>query len=281
MAKFNFNIRLFFAILFFASTALSAQTLKLQSIPTDKLQVGFSFEKPFYASTLTTSGLNGNYQLTMNLPLTEKINLVWDIPFINNSYEIDYGFGKYSYHKSGIGNIFIGTQMKTGSAFDTKSVFTFGLFLPSANEETALFGMLVDYYDIQKYIPNSFGIYFNYAYHKIKDEGFSYGLELGPDLLIPTKGEYSEDEFLIHYGIITGYQIQKLELNIEFIGFMMISEHVENFGDRFMNMLDFGVQWKAAYVIPKIFYMIYLKQDMRNMVDGTLGIGVTVPIKIK
>ncbi len=280
MEKNNFNIKLFFAVLFFVSTALSAQTLKLQSIPSDKLQVGFSFEKPFYASSINTSALNGNYQLSANLPLSDKINLVFNFPYINTNYQVDYGFGKFDYNKSGIGNIFIGAQMKAGSQTEVKSFFTFGIFLPSADEQVSLNGFLSSYYDFQKYIPNSLGFYFNYAYHKLNAEGFSYGLELGPDLLIPTKGDNTEDEFLMHYGIISGYQINKLALNIEFVGVMMISEKIDNFSDRFVNMLNFGVQWKETAVIPRIYYMIYLRQEMRQMIDGTLGIGVIVPISI-
>jgi len=204
--------------------------------------------------------------------------MIGSVPFISTKYEIDYGLIKYKYDKSGFGNIFIGAQTNPGIMDNGKSIISFGLFLPTAEEQIAYNGLYINYYDIQKYIPNSLGLYFNYAYFKVNNEGFNYGLEVGPNVLIPTEGKNSEAELFIHYGVNAGYQVNKLLFNAEFFGIAIISQQVDNFGDRLINLLGFGAQWKESRITPKIFYRIYLREEMRNVIDGVLGVGVTVSI---
>ena len=277
MGNNSLKTKSFYLLMFLMLDILSAQTLKLEDIPGDKLQFGFVFEKPFYALDRNLSTLSGEYQLSVNIPLSSKLNIIGKIPFINTSFDVDYGFDHFSYSRNGLGNIFIGLQTKPVVMESQRSIVTFGLFLPTADKEASYYGFSTDYYGIQKFVPNSFGIYFNYAYHKIKDEGFNYGFEIGPNVFIATE-EGSGTELFMHYGVNTGYQINKLLLNIELLGIAIVSENIEEFGDRFVHTLDFGAQWKEIMVTPKIYYKIYLKEKLRESVDGVLGIGVSVSI---
>ncbi len=269
---------LFSLILFVSLDILSAQTINSQIIPDNKMQFGLSFDKPFYSNSFDMSALSGVYQLYFNIPVSSKLNIMGNVPYISTKYEIDYGFTKYKFDKSGFGNIFIGAQTNPGITANSKSIVSFGLFLPTAEEKAAYSGLYVNYYDIQKYIPNSLGLYFNYAYLKVNNEGFNYGFEVGPNVLIPTEGKNSEAELFIHYGVNAGYQVNKLLFNVEFFGIAIISQQVDNFGDRLINLLGLGAQWKESRITPKIFYRIYLRDEMRNIIDGVLGIGVTVSI---
>jgi hypothetical protein len=277
MGYINLKKILFIFILLATPGMLSAQTLNLQTIPSDKKQFGFIFNKAFFSNNTNMSTLSGVYQLYVNIPVSSKLNIIGNIPYINTSYDIDYGFGRFSFSEHGFGNIFIGMQTRPNIMENQRSIFTFGLFLPTAAEQASANGLLADYYYFSKYIPNSIGVYFNYAYHHISAEGFNYGLELGPNLLIGTKSN-SETELFAHYGASFGYQINKLLLNMEVIGIAIISEDVDNFGDRFVNMINIGAQWRETTVTPKIFYEIYLRDEIRHNVDGVLGIGVNVSI---
>lgn len=270
---------LLYLIIFLLSNIISAQTLDLQTIPSNKMQYGFSFNKPFISGNANMTFLSGNYSLSLNIPVSSKLNIIGKIPFVNTSYEYDYFFGKYSYSENGFGNIFVGLQTNSQIVNNEKSVFSFGFYLPTASETFSFYGALTDYYYYSEYIPNTFSFYFNYAFHKLNAQGFNYGLEIGPNLLIPTKKNNSEAELLAHYGILTGYQINKLLLNVEFTGIAIITEDIENFGDRFVNMVNIGAQWKESVVTPKIFYKIYLRSEIRHNIDGILSIGVNVSIK--
>ena len=276
MRNISLKTKSFYLLLFLMFDVVSAQTLNMEDIPTDNIQFGFSFDKPFYAIDRGSSTLSGVYQLSANIPLSSKLNLIGKIPFINTSFSFDYGFGQFSYSESGLGNIFIGLQTRPFMESQS-SVFTFGLFLPTADERAASQGWAADYYGIQKYTPNSFGLYFNYAFLKMNGEGFNYGLEIGPNIVIPTE-KGLKTELLMHYGINTGYQISRLLINVELLGVAIISEDVEDFRDRFVHTLDFGAQWKGTIVTPKVYYKIYLRKEFSASVDGVLGIGLNVAI---
>ncbi len=179
---------LLYLIIFLIIDTVSAQTLNFQTIPTDKMQFGFSFDKPFYSHSINPSTLSGVYQLSLNIPVSSKLNIIGEVPFIINSYEADYGFYNYKYDENGFGNIFIGFQTNR-NPFETKrSIVTFGLYLPTADEKAAFNGLSADYYNLQKFFPHYFGIYFNYAFHDLNPEGFNFGLEAGPNIIFPTEG---------------------------------------------------------------------------------------------
>ena len=143
---------------------------------------------------------SGVYQLYSSIPISSRLNIIWNIPYINTSYDINYGYSQQSVSEGDIGNIFVGLQTKPKIIENQISIFSFGLFIPTCTEYPALNGILADYYYFNKYLPNTFGLYFNYAYHHINNTGFSYGIELGPNLLIPTKDNNSNTDLYVHYG---------------------------------------------------------------------------------
>ena len=278
MGNINRKGNLFLLIMFIAIDVLSAQTLDFQTIPNNKKQFGFSFKKAFYSTNRNTTTLSGVYELSANIPLSSKLNIIGNIPYINTSYDIDYGFGQYSYSESFLGNIFIGLQTKPQIMENRISSFTFGLLLPTTSERAALSGALSDYYYYPTYFQSRIGLYFNYAYHYINTEGLNYGLELGPNLLVATEIN-SATELFVHYGITGGYQINKLLLNVEVIGFASITSDVKNFDDRFINMFNIGAHWMGKTLTPIIFYKVYLRNEIRHNIDGVLSLGVNVLIE--
>lgn len=278
MGKSTFRIIFMISTTLLIFNTLCAQTFDLQSIPSDKKQFGVSYNRPFYKNSFDISTFSGVYQLSMNIPVSSKLNIIGNIPFIATSYSINYGYGEYNYSENGLGNIFIGMQTNIKPIDNKKSIFTFGLYVPTASEKAAFNGAIADYYYMSKYNPNSLGIYFNYAFHKLNAEGLKYGFEIGPNLMIPTKGNGAETEFLAHYGIIGGYQIKQITLSLEFVGVVIISEDIQKFEDRFVNMLNIGAQWDGGIVKPMIYYKYYLRKEIRQTIDGVLGIGVNVVI---
>ena len=255
-----------------------AQTLNLQMIPREKKQFGFSFDRQIYDSDISLSTLSGVYQLYVNLPVSAKFNIIGNLPFVNTSYEVDYGFGKYNYDKNGLGNLFIGMQTNPEIIDNKRSIITFGIFLPTADEKASSGGVLTNYYDIQKYFANTLGLYFNYAYQHINRNGINFGLEIGPNIIIPTKDEGSETEAFLHYGVGLGYQIEKILVSAEFLGIGIVTQDVDNFEDRLIHSLNFGGQWKGETITPKIYYRIYLKEEFRKTIDGVWGFGINISI---
>lgn len=267
-----------YLLIFSMSSIISAQSLNFKTIPSDKAQFDARFEKPFFSSLTSLSTLSGVYQFSLNIPISSKLNLISDIPYMYSNYKIVNSYRNTELTQNGFGNIFIGVQTNQPTINGRKSTVSFGVFLPTAEKKLGFNGLFTNYYDFQKYTLNSWGFIFNYAYYKFSNNGLYYGLEVGPNISIQTIAKRTLTDIFMHYGINVGYKIDKLLLNVEFLGIAIITEDTNNFGDRFVNLLDFGAQWKGTSLTPKLFYKIYLKNDMRDIVDGILGVGISVSI---
>jgi len=256
-----------------------AQTFNLQSIPTNKSNFSLRFIHPKMKTITDLSTFSGVYEFSLNIPVSSKLNFVSSIPYITANYELDYGFFKHKFDEGGAGNIFIGLQTNKEEINEKKSIVSFGLFLPSADENISLFGVYSDYCNFGKYFPNVLTLYFNYAYHNLKPNGFRFGIEVSPNILIPTKDTGMESELYLRYGISTGYKAQQFLFNLELLGIAIISEDIETFEDRFVHSLNFGSAWIVDNIVPKIFYKIYLKDEISEIIDGVLGIGISISTK--
>ncbi|MBI3189495.1 MAG: hypothetical protein HYZ33_02485 [Ignavibacteriales bacterium] len=269
-----------FTVLFFVvNTIVLAQTFDFHDIPTDNPVIGIGFDKPFFSDKITSSSSSGVYHLRGNIPITPTLNLLLEIPYTVASYEQDYWFGKIKFDNNGLGNLVAAFQIKPESTATRMSFYTIGMVLPTGQKDAAPFGVLTNMYLFQQYLPNSMGFYFNYAYHNINPEGFAFGLELGPNFIIPTKGTNSELELFAHYGMQGGYNIHDFFFNIELLGIATLTSDVRDFSDRFSHSLTFGTQWKISAVTPELYYRIFVEEDTRKIIDGVLGLGISVSLK--
>ncbi len=270
--------KLFFLILLvgLSSGYLNSQTYNLQTIPTNKTLAGLVFEKPFYGMELEPSFLSGNYKLNFSVPVSDKINVMAILPFSVISYEYGYGTFKVEENETGVGNIFLGIQTKPRVNEISNSYYTAGIYLPTAEKKTALTGIFTNYYDLQGFTPDALGFYGNYAYHRIEEEGPSFGIEVGPNLIIGVGDFNSETDFYVHYGTGAGYTYKRFAINFELLGLLLLTSDTEKFEDRFIHMVNLGAQWKGDVFMPKIFYRIYLRDELKESVDGVLGVGISV-----
>ncbi len=262
-------------LLFFLSNILSAQTFDMQSLPSDQSQLGLRFLRPYFDSDRGLSTFSGVYELTANMPVTSNWNILTSIPYITTSINKDYGFFKYKFDESGIGNIFIGMQRNPETIDSKRSVLTFGLFLPTADEKAATSGTSANFLELQKYVPKLFTLYFNYAYHSINENGFRFGIEFGPHFMIPTE-KGGDSEIYLHYGIAPGIKVNKFLFNLELLGIMVLTESPDDFADRFIHAINFGVAWTGNSVVPKVFYKKYLKEFLSDSIIGVLGVEVSI-----
>ncbi len=256
--------------------SINAQTLDMQAIPANKVQIGLNYDKGFYSDRYDFSTSSGIIGLSLNIPVSSKFNLISYIPFINSSYKINNYYGPALRHESGLGNIFIGLQSNKLPVNNKRSIVTFGVYLPTVWEDAGYLGSFANYYYSQQFSQSMVGIYFNYAYHKIVDEGFSWGLELGPNFYISTDRRYRKTNLTIHYGLGAGYSFSDISLRGEFVGMGLLTGSPNTFGDMFAHLLDLGAQWNGTVLKPKIFYRIYLSDNFKYFINGGLGVGVSV-----
>lgn len=279
----GFNLLLLGSLFVLTIGSVPAQTLDLQQLPNDKIQLGVNVQKPFFHNYYSSTTWNATYRLFVNFPVNPKTNLLINIPFINNNYTHIFSQGYYpafyipANEEKGFGNIFIGIQTNRPLVDNKRSVYTFGVYLPTASESASYTGSYSDYYYLPFYIPHIVGGYFNYSYHRTNVEGLNYGLELGPDYIISTQ-KGGGTQLLLHYGIIAGYNFGKILLSAEFNGRFSLSGYSRDLSDRFLNLAGFGAQWNGGFITPKVFYKIYLKKDFSDTISGVLGAGISFAI---
>ncbi|MBI9073273.1 MAG: hypothetical protein JEY94_16850 [Melioribacteraceae bacterium] len=97
--------------------------------------------------------------------------------------------------ETGIANIFLGFQSKTGA--NKHSTFTFGAFLPTISEDISFWNSLVnDYYNFPQYMPNTVTIYTNFAKRIFITETFKFSYEVGPNFMV-SFGNYNNTIVLL------------------------------------------------------------------------------------
>lgn len=260
---------------FLLTFMVSAQSFLLENPPTDKTRFEFRYLRPFFEGSSDLSFLSGVYDLSVSIPVSSKLNVVGSLPFVT----MDMKGGE---SESSIGNIYIGLQNRLKSTAEKGMTVSLGAFLPTASEDkysAPVIGVYTHYYALQKYLPNLLAFNVNVAYHRRHSNGLMYGLELGPYLMIPTKGEDSEMELYLHYGLSFGFRINDFVLKAEFAGIGIVTEKFDDFGDRFVHAITFGALWNRGSIRPGIFYKLYLKKRMSDLIDGVLGIKVEVVLK--
>ena len=278
--RFKTVIAIIFIGLLF--TSLSAQNLLFQSIPKKKPQFGLRFMRPnfksnfFWWNDLSLSILSGSYDFYFNIPVSFKLNVVGSLPYSVFSAKDEESEG-------GIGSIYVGIQTRPTSGSTSSSSLQMGIFLPTATDESfpVVLGLYSNYYEFQKYISDLLTVYGNFSYSMTHPRGAIFGIEIGPNLFIPTKDDVFEDdaELFAHYGIFGGFKLTSVTFSAELEGLAIISEDVDDFEDRFVHSVAFGAQWTGSNIKPGVYYQIYLKENLRDIVDGVLGIKVDVDIK--
>ena len=238
------------------------------------------FNKAFYSNDVDMAVLAGVYNANVNIPVSSGLNIIGSIPFIYTSYERSFLGFKFDYSEQGLGNIFIGIQTNSQKVNNRKSVFSFGLSVPTASDKITASEYFSDYYNFRQFFNDAWGIYGNYAYHNLSPQGLVYSIEAGPDfILFEEKASKSDMEAFLHFGISAGYKFNKILVSSEFTGIMIVTEDVDNFTDRFVNQFSLGLQWLGKSFTPKLYYRLFVNDDLSDAIDGILGVGVTYRVQ--
>jgi hypothetical protein len=252
--------------------ASNAQNFNLEPQESETNIVGLkaafpSFKKTEYEGYKTMSGAYTPYAY---LKLKNNWSLYAEIPVIiaNSDYE----------KETGLGNLFFAFRKNLNT--EQTSRISFGAFLPTISKEkyqVNKIGFSSNYYRLSQY-ARAATIYGNYAYHTSGADDLIFGLEIGPELLIPVDGDGAELELLMHFGAKAGYKISKVWLWSEFNGIMIVTEPDMDLNDRLVSQLMFGGQLNFKKIKPGIFYGIPLNKYTREYQNGIIGLKLDVGI---
>lgn len=263
-----------------SALSTSAQTFYLNPIPEARPTFGLRFMHVNLDGDLDQSTFSGTYDFYVDIPTSEKVGFRLSLPYSRISYE--YGWPEpREISESAMGNVYLGMHLTSQLSERTKSVFSMGLHLPTASEdhdsqEASLLGLLANFHQARRVLPNAWVIYGNIAWRMESFEGGIFGFEIGPEAWIP-EGDVSGDaELLFHYGLSAGAGVQHFAFLAEFMGLFVATEGGDDFGDRFEHQLAFGVGLRNYTVRPSLWYQTPLHKDTREMVDGVIGLQIEV-----
>jgi Putative MetA-pathway of phenol degradation len=255
---------------------LSAQGFQMEGPPADKTTLALRFIHPDVEDADGLSIFTGLYQLSIRVPVNKKLNLVARAPFgVMKSDNFN--------SESGIGDIYAGLQYKLKDSKKNKTGVSLGIYLPTASKEKplALFaGMFSQYSRFFQFLPEIVTISMNVTHYRFQEKGLFFGVELGPDVILPKEEYYSDQvELFVHYGLTVGYRFNRLEMKAEFVGFGIITEDVDDFGDRFIDEFILGLKWTGGRIHPGFFYKFNLDKWLRESVRGAFGFGIDFVLK--
>ena len=256
------------SIVLLLSVTAVGQSFFMQDIPADKMKLTFRYLHPDVKGDDTLTFLSGAYDASLSIPIGSQLNIVGAIPFAAHNIEGEQA-------ESGIGNLYIGLEKRMKSTAEKDLSVSLGVFIPTGSKHkpsVVTMGLLTNEYEFFKFSPNTLTIHGNVSYHMITPGGLMLGFELGPEVAIPTASNEGDTELLVHYGFSPSYRLGGLALTAELGGICIITEHVDQFSDRFIHQLAFGVQWMRGSFRPVIFYLLYLKEYLSDIVNGVIGI---------
>lgn len=262
-------------ILALAAGSAGAQTFYMQAMPPEHVRLGLRYLRSDYAGDADQSPVSGVFDVSLCVRIDSRFAADISIPMTS------VRFGDEE-RESAIGNIYIGVQRLIGDGGERESALSFGVFFPTAEKHdfSAYFtGLFANYCEMQKYMPNTLTIYTNYSFRYEKPSGGIFGFEIGPAVYKPTGDNGGGGELYIHYGLSGGVGVSDFRILTELTGLFTLSRDSDEFSDRFVNALTFGARWTGSPLQPGAFYKFYLKDYLKDAVDGVLGLEVAVALR--
>ena len=259
----------------------SAQTFYLNPIPEARPTFGLRFMHVNLEGDLDLSTFSGTYDFYVDIPASEKVGFRLSLPYSRISYKYGVGLEPWEISESALGNVYLGMHLTSQLSQRTKSVFSMGLHLPTASDkrdsqEAAFLGLLANFHQARRVLTNAWIIYANMAWRMESLEGGIFGLEIGPEVWIPEGDIDADAELLFNYGFSGGAGTRHFAFLAELMGLFVATEDIEDFGDRFEHHLAFGVGVRNCTVRPSLWYQIPLHDDMRDAINGVIGLQVEV-----
>lgn len=244
---------------------LSARSFLMQDGPSPNTRLGLRLLHPSFKNYVGFTFLSGVYDISLNLPMTYRLSFVGTLPILSFNDRVD--------SDSGIGNVYAGMRYRLKSFRGGRLNLELGVYAPTLSKdkvEIAGFGVLSDYIEFYKFLPEVWTVGGMVSYHRQSRSGFSFGVEVGPYAMIPREGD---SEFLLRYGVSLGYRLGTAELKTEFVGVGLLTADEGIFlEDRNVNAVTIGIQWNRQFFRPSIFYTFYVNKDLSDLVRNVLGI---------
>jgi hypothetical protein len=261
------------------SAFLNAQTFLMEPVPETHLKAGVLYLRPDYAAdvnqTIRMSTLSGSYDFYARIPMLKGLNAVVSMPVIVKASDGES-------IASGIGNFYFGLRTRADSIANNYSVFSVGLYLPTATSKRPVefIGVFANFYKPQKALSDVLTLNGNFLYFKKQHRGIYLGFEIGPQVFIPVKSGGGSTNLLGHYGISTGYRFRNLAIGGEILGLANLTDSFNSFGERFDHSVAIGAQLVEYPIRPALFYQVVISDQNTELAQDILKGVVAMRLEI-
>lgn len=276
--------------------SIKGQSAQLFTPPDSVARLELRYLHPFYESVDNQGLLSGNYDFTLSYPINNRWSIQASIPIIfskydlDNSYSYDGGYGGYTGAKTTtlkdnfIGNIMIGVNTNHYQQKSRVLSLDLQLYLPTAPHKYDPLSIAAgtNLCEYQKYLYDVTTIATKVTYASNPETGWFYSLSGGAQLLIG-KSDYvgDDNDLYFSYALRTGYKIKSFAFGLDYNGIIKLT-HTETdayryrrsheFRDRMFDAINVSAHYSLNNFQPSIFYSVYTRNDLRDIISGTLGI---------
>jgi hypothetical protein len=271
------NQKLFTLIIFFlviTTVQATGQSFSLDEYPADQSTIYFEFAHTFLDSTPSLSLLSGTYNLSLQIPLTQSINIVGSLPFVTMG-------GSDVESSSSIGNVYIGIQTRIKGDKQKGSSISAGVSLPTtSSSESApwIIGYYTDAINSYRFFPDYTTVRVSVGFHNRKPQKKFNSIHLGAFMVIPKDTDERDFEIFAQYGFSWGIWLGRAILSAEFHGNAIITKDISNFSDRFTHNLTLAATYDRSAITPSLFIRLHLDKVINRSIDLVAGIKLTIPL---
>ena len=269
--------KILFYLLFTVSSPAMSQNLYVHPLPQETIRIDAKYLRPYFTwnAFVKMKTVTGLYDIFVNMPMVKNYNIYADIPIIVQAYDEQT-------HGSGIGNLYLGLHSRSDSLDKRYSSTSFGIFFPTITPNIAalnFLGVYASFQEPQKAMINTLTLYANYVYLLGEHHRRYVGIEMGPQVYIPTKSSAGPVGLFLHYGFSGGYAVSKLVFTSELLGLADLTSAYETFSERFDHSLVLAASFEISGWRPTLFYQFVIDDQASQIVNGILGINVSLNYK--
>lgn len=265
--------------LFLLAASLNAQTFIMEPLPDEHPKVAVQYLRPHYATDadqiIRMSTFSGSYDVSIRAPIFEGFNAVLSLPVIVKASDGESV-------ASGIGNFYLGLRTRPDSIVNNYSVFSVGLYSPTATSKQPVefMGVFANFYKPQKALSDVLTLNGNFLYFKKQHRGIYLGFEIGPQVFIPVKSGGGSTNLLGHYGISTGYRFPYLAIGGEILGLANLTDSFNSFGERFDHSVVIGAQLVEYVIRPALFYQVVVSDQNTELAQDILNGIIAIRLEV-
>jgi hypothetical protein len=269
------------------TTTGTAEGLLMQAPYRSHTVVSLRFTRPHLLRD-KTSRFSGLYDLELNLPLNDDMNLLLSIPIIVARYPDSSG-RTYRDHDSGLmedynqwafGSYFAGMQFTGGSWFGLRCDGTLGAFFTVTAADRAVavsVGEEANPLEFQKGQRDYWSIYTNIATYLLERRNFLSRFDLGIDAVWPAYDERPTGPTSLrlhyHYALFGNIRYGHVNGFVEYFNSSLTNgDNLEFLSSESSNrFISFGVSLLAGRFEPAFGYIFPLTDDAKTTVDNIVG----------